>query len=202
MEAAELLRTTSLPARSFYAQPTVQVARALLGTALLHQTPEGLLAGRIVETEAYLAEGDLAAHSRAGPTRRNGVVFGPPGHAYVFTIYGMHCCLNVAVEPDGTPGCVLIRALEPLCGIDAMRAFRSGAPRRPSLANGPGKLTRALGIGMRHNGADLLAGPLSIRRFATTSPLPIQASPRIGISKSKELVLRFFIAHNECVSRR
>ncbi len=202
MEPAELLTSTYAPTRSFFARPTVEVAKDLLGTALLHRTPQGLLAGRIVETEAYLGEQDLAAHSSAGRTPRTEVIFGAPGHAYVFTIYGMHRCLNVVAEPHGTAGCVLIRALEPLCGMAAMRSHRHGVARLADLANGPGKLTSALAIEIQQNGADLFAGPLTIRRFRRHEPIPIKATPRIGISQSTDLVLRFLIADNECVSQR
>lgn len=202
MEQATLLTSTYVPRRSFFARPTVELAQNLLGTVLLHRTPRELLAARIVETEAYLGEHDLAAHSHAGRTPRTRVIFGAPGHAYVFTIYGMHRCLNVVAEPDGTPGCVLIRALEPLCGVAAMRVNRLGVERLADLANGPGKLTSAMAIGMQQNGADLLAGPLTIRRFQHQRPITIQATPRVGISKSRDLILRFLIADNECVSHR
>ncbi len=202
MQPAELLASTRLPPRTFYERPTEDVARALLGSALLHRTAQGLLAGRIVEVEAYLGKGDPAAHSSAGLTHRTRAIFGPPGHAYVYRIYGMHCCLNAVAEPEGLPGCVLIRALEPICGIEAMQSRRPAARRRADLANGPGKLTSAMAIGLNLYGADLTRGQLTIRIPDNSPPLKVETTCRVGISKAKELDLRFFIANNEFVSRR
>ncbi len=171
--------------RSFYARPTVEVARGLLGQILVH----GETSGRIIETEAYLGVGDLAAHSARGLTERTRVIFGPPGHAYVYLIYGMYECLNVVAEPDGTPGCVLIRALEPLTGLELMRERRH---HHRHLANGPGKLTLALGITRAHNGVDFTRGPLLIRPGAP--PADIRVTPRIGITQCADLPLRFLAA--------
>ena len=199
---SELLATTSIPPRSFYAGPAAQVARSLLGTILLHRTSEGLLAGVIVEVEAYLGQNDPAAHSCAGRTTRTNVIFGRPGHAYVYRIYGLHHCLNVVAEPDGTPGCVLIRALEPVCGLAAMRGRRTAGCGLEQIASGPGKLTQALGIGMQAYGADLRGEPLSIRVPRSKPGIRVQTTGRIGIRKARELDLRFFIADNEHVSRR
>ena len=170
--------------RSFYRRPTAQVARDLLGKVLVH----GETSGRIIEVEAYLGVDDLAAHSSRGITERTRVIFGPPGHAYVYLIYGMYECLNVVAEPDGTPGCVLIRALEPLTGLDLMRERRAG--RDP--AGGPGKLTRALAITRAHNGLDLTRGPLRI----VDAPTPegqVLVTPRIGITKCVDWPLRFVL---------
>ena len=169
--------------RSFYARPAVEVARGLLGKILRH----GDASGRIVETEAYLGTNDAAAHSARGLTPRTRVIYGPPGHAYVYLIYGMYHCLNMVAEPEGVAGCVLIRALEPLGGI---------APP----ASGPGKLTRALGITMRHCGADLTCGPLAVYSDGASDAFEIGVSPRIGISKAVDLPLRFFIRGNRFVS--
>ncbi len=199
---SELLAATRLPARSFYARPTVEVARSLLGSILLHRTDEGLLAGVIVEVEAYLGQDDPAAHSSAGPTARTRVIFGDPGHAYIYKIYGLHHCLNVVAEPGGTPGCVLVRALEPVCGIDAMRSRRVAARRADQIASGPAKLTQAMGIGIESYGADLLGEPLSIRLPHKEPEVKVRTTKRIGIRKAQELDLRFFIADNEHVSRR
>ncbi len=182
--------------RSFYARRTVDVARALLGKIVVH----GGASGRIVETEAYLGRGDEAAHSARGVTPRTRVIFGPPGHAYVYLIYGMYDCLNLVAEPDGVPGCVLIRALEPLGGLDPMRR-RRGVGRLEDLANGPGKLTRALGITLRHNGADVTRGPITVHAPEHDAPFEIGVSARIGISRSADLPLRFFVKGNRCVSR-
>lgn len=199
---SELLAATRLPARSFYARPTVEVARSLLGSILLHRTVEGLLAGVIVEVEAYLGQDDPAAHSSAGRTARTRVIFGDPGHAYVYKIYGLHHCLNVVAEPGGTPGCVLVRALEPVCGLDAMRSRRVVARRADQIASGPAKLTQAMGIGIESYGADLLGEPLSIRLPHKEPAVKVRTTKRIGIRKAQELDLRFFIADNEHVSRR
>lgn len=197
-----LLAATRLPARSFYARPTAEVARSLLGTILLHRTNDGLVAGVIVEVEAYLGQDDPAAHSSAGRTPRTRVIFGDPGHAYVYKIYGLHHCLNVVAEPGGTPGCVLIRALEPICGIDAMRSRRIAARRADQIASGPAKLTQAMGIGMEAYGADLLSEPLTIRLPHKEAEVEVGTTRRIGIRKAQELDLRFFIVDNEHVSRQ
>ena len=182
--------------RAFYNRPAIEVARALLGTVLVH----GTCSGRIVETEAYLGLQDRAAHSWRGITPRTRVLFGESGHAYVYLIYGMYECLNVVAEPEGSPGCVLIRALEPLEGIPRMRRRRPGARGIEDLANGPGKLTLALGITRRHNGLDLTKGALTIH-----APAPevfnVSVSPRIGIKHCADWPLRFFIEGNRFVSR-
>lgn len=190
----------SLP-RSFYSRPVVDVARDLLGMVLAH----GTTSGRIVETEAYLGPQngilDRAAHSWRGVTPRTRVIFGAPGHAYVYLIYGMYECLNVVAEPEGSAGCVLIRALEPLEGIARMRRRRPGARGIEDLANGPGKLTLALSITRAHNGADLTRGPLLIHPPETRDQLRIGVSPRIGIRHCADWPLRFFIEGNRFVSR-
>lgn len=155
--------------RRFYARATAEVARDLLGKYLCH----GPRMGRITEVEAYLPYVDEAAHSFRGRTARTKVIFGPPGHAYVYFIYGMHCCMNVVVEKDGVPGCVLIR------GVDG-------------FGDGPGKLTRNMGITLEHYGADLTRGALVIRDGP--KPLHILTTPRIGIRRSVELPLRFVLA--------
>ena len=169
--------------RSFYARPAVEVARDLLGCVLAH----GNRAGRIVETEAYLGLDDRAAHAWRGLTNRTRVLFGPPGHAYVYLIYGMYECLNLVAEPDGKPGCVLIRALEPVCGLT-----RS--------ATGPGRLTRAMGITRRHNGQDVTHGSLVVRRPRQLELFSIAVSPRVGITHCADWPLRFYIEGNRYVS--
>jgi DNA-3-methyladenine glycosylase len=177
---------TRLP-RSFYARPTVEVARDLLGKVIRH----GSASARIVETEAYLGTGDAAAHSARGPTPRTRVIFGPPGHAYVYLIYGMHYCLNIVAEPEGVAGCVLVRAVEP----------NNAAPGIALPSNGPGKLTRALGITLQHYGVDLTRGPITLHEPSDRDGFEIGISPRIGISQAAELPLRFFIRGNGFVSR-
>jgi DNA-3-methyladenine glycosylase len=183
--------------RSFYGRPAVEVARALLGKVLVH----GDASARIVETEAYLGLSDAAAHAWRGRTVRTEVLFGPPGHAYVYLIYGIHECLNMVAEPEGSPGCVLIRALEPLTGLEAMHHRRPAAARIEDLANGPGKLTRAMGITRRHNGADLTHGPLTVHEPAVRERFTIAVSPRIGITRNADWPLRFYITGNTFVSR-
>jgi DNA-3-methyladenine glycosylase len=159
------------------------------------------VAGVIVETEAYLGGDDLAAHSSRGITDRTRVIFGPPGHAYVYFIYGMYECLNIVAEPEGRPGCVLIRALEPLAGIEAMRERRTAAKRLEDLASGPGKLTLAMGITRAHNGADLTRGSLVVRAPAEPRRVEIDVTPRIGITHCADWPLRFVIRGNRFVSR-
>jgi DNA-3-methyladenine glycosylase len=173
------------------------VARDCLGKLLVH----GSTAGRIVEVEAYLGVDDRAAHAWRGVTPRTRVIFGPPGHAYVYFIYGMYECLNFVAEPVGMAGCVLIRALEPLAGFAAMRRRRPSAKRVEQLANGPGKLTLALGVTRKLNGADLVAGPLQVRQAFDDSPPEIQVTPRIGITHCADWPLRFVIQNNPYVSR-
>lgn len=197
MDLKQLEAETDILPRSFYERPTIAVARELLGTILVH----GRTAGRIVEVEAYLGAADLAAHASRGLTNRTRVLFGPPGHAYVYFIYGMYECLNLVAEPEGTPGCALIRALEPLAGIGIMRRRRPQARSVEELANGPGKLTQALGITRRHYGADVTRGPLTVRRLKQDAPFEILATARIGIRHCAQWPLRFLIAGNRCVSR-
>jgi DNA-3-methyladenine glycosylase len=139
-----------------------------------------------VEVEAYLGREDPAAHAFRGLTPRTRVIFGQPGHAYVYLIYGMYECLNLVAEPPGSPGCVLIRAVEPLCGITR-------------TTNGPGKLTLALGITRRHYGRDLTRGTLTVRDSGTQSG-PILTSPRIGIRQAADWPLRFYLGGNPHVS--
>jgi len=194
VRAQEIVRGLS---RSFYERGTIEVARELLGKVLVH----GPAAGIIVETEAYLGGDDLASHSAAGVTDRTRVIFGPGGHAYVYLSYGVHDCMNIVAEADGTPGCVLIRALEPIQGLDAMRVRRPKARTDRDLASGPGKLTRALGITREHTGVDMTRGDLVVRAGSAVVPFEIAITPRIGITKCAELPLRFFIAGNPFVSR-
>jgi len=182
--------------RAFYDRPTVEVARGLLGKVLIH----GPAAGVIVETEAYLGGDDLAAHSARGITERTRVIFGPPGHAYVYFIYGMYECLNLVAESDGKPGCVLIRALEPVSGLEIMRRRRPAARKPEDLASGPGKLTLALAITRAQNGADVTRGSLVVREPLVPRAIDIQVTPRVGITKCADLPLRFLIRGNRFVS--
>jgi DNA-3-methyladenine glycosylase len=181
--------------RAFYERSAVEVARDLLGKVLVH----GPAAGIIVETEAYLGGDDLASHSARGLTPRTRVIFGPPGHAYVYFIYGMYECLNLVAEPAGQAGCVLLRALEPAAGIGIMRQRRGARPDR-EIASGPGKLTLAMAITRAHNGADVTRGSLVVREPAEPRHMEIAVTPRIGITKCADLPLRFLVRGNRFVS--
>jgi DNA-3-methyladenine glycosylase len=193
---AELIAKSDILKRDFYDRPAIEVARDCLGKILVH----GKTAGRIVETEAYLGVDDRAAHAWRGLTERTRVIFGPPGHAYVYFIYGMYECLNFVAEPEGQAGCVLIRAVEPLAGIVQMQRRRPTAKRIEDLASGPGKLTRAMGISRKQNGADLTESALHVREFREHTPFEVQVTPRIGIRHCADLPLRFLIANNRFVS--
>lgn len=202
--ARDLKDIQPLP-RAFYNGAPDQVARKLLGKILVRESEKEILAGRIVETEAYFGIDDPAAHSAAGKTARNAVLFGLPGHAYVYFIYGVHYCLNVSCEPAGHAGCVLLRALEPLAGLQTMarlRALPSSAAGR-ALTGGPGKLCSALQITRADNGNDLTRqrSPLRIVDDASSTRLDIETSPRIGIRKAADRPLRFLLRGNACVSR-
>ncbi|HMD15864.1 MAG TPA: DNA-3-methyladenine glycosylase [Terriglobales bacterium] len=206
-------RVTLLTAEFFNRDPR-RVARALLGKLLVRKTPRGVLAGRIVETEAYLGQGDAAAHSAAGRTARNSVLFGPPGHAYVYFIYGNHYCLNVSCLPDGVPGGVLFRALKPVAGIEQMVQARGielakeAELKRISLlkkiSSGPGRMSEALGITReRDNGKSLVSARSDLRIVDDGYHVRrVTVTPRIGIVKSAEQPLRYFIAGNPFVSGR
>lgn len=190
--------------RSFYRRPAEKVAADLLGCLLVHQAARGpQLAGRIVETEAYAGESDRACHAHAGRTQRNAVMYGAPGHAYVYFIYGMYDMLNVVCQPAGCPEAVLLRGVEPVLGLDVMRR-RRGVRRDVDLANGPGKLCRAFGVTRRHNGLDLLDSEIWIARGTRRDGERIARSRRIGVDYAgtdAARLLRFFLAANPHVSR-
>jgi DNA-3-methyladenine glycosylase len=190
-------RTGAILSRRFYNRSTVEVAKDLLGKVLKH----GDTSGVIVETEAYLGEDDLAAHSSRGLTDRTRVIFGPPGHAYVYLIYGTYECLNLVAEPAGKPGCVLIRALQPLDGIQLMQSRRRAARKPQQLASGPGKLTLALGITRAHNGVDVTRGPITVHQPEAAGRVDIITTPRIGITHCADWPLRFYVAGSPFVSR-
>lgn len=196
--------------RRFFARDTVEVARDLLGCTLWAEGGAGICAGRIVEVEAYLDERDPASHAGRGPTRRSAIMFGPPGVAYVYLIYGMHHCLNAVTERDGRAGAVLIRALEPLVGLETMRARAGGRGSATSLCAGPGRLCRALGVDLRWNGLPLHGrmrkepnNPGSGRVWiaAGRPPARITRGPRIGIRRAVDRPLRFCDAESCCLSR-
>ncbi len=201
------LRVAGPPlSRSFYNRTASKVARDLLGCWLVHRPRRngGLLIGRIVETEAYVGERDRACHAHAGRTARNAVMYGRPGHAYVYFIYGMYDMLNVVCQPEGCPEAVLIRALEPVEGVEIMRRRRR-TRRDVELANGPGKLCRAFGITRRrHDALDLGDGVLWIAAAARRRGERVLRGPRIGVDYAGADALRplrFWLAGNPHVSR-
>jgi len=173
--------------RDFYARDTVAVARALLGQRLVHVVAGLRLGGLITETEAYVGEADRACHARAGRTRRTAVMYGPPGFAYVYLNYGVHWMLNIVTEDEGFPAAVLIRGLSPSEGLVRMRRNRPRT-KDEALADGPGKLTRALSIAGALNGADLCRPDAALFVEAEPDPLPeaIRAGPRVGIRNVPE----------------
>jgi DNA-3-methyladenine glycosylase len=186
--------------RRFYLRPARAVARDLLGCVLVARRGATITAGRIVETEAYLGPEDRASHAAFRPGSR-ALFYGEGGFAYVYLNYGMHRCLNAIAGRAGHPGCVLIRALEPIMGRRAMARRRRVPADSPRLASGPGNLTRALGITLRHNRADLTRGRLTIEPPVEPRGFTIAAGPRVGITRSRNLRLRFWIAGHRCVSR-
>jgi DNA-3-methyladenine glycosylase len=195
--------------RSFYERPTLTVVEDLLGKVLVHRTRAGTTAGMIVEAEAYIGENDPACHAAPGPTRRNAPLYGPPGHAYVYLNYGIHCLVNAVTESAGRPAAVLIRALHPLEGLALMRRRRANGPSRAAsrggamhevdLCRGPGNLTRALGITLRENTLDLSASGLVIedRGYSTGE---VAWGPRVGIRVGVEKPWRCWIAGHPSVS--
>ncbi len=189
--------------RSFFRRPTVSLARDLIGCVLVSGESGVSVAGRIVETEAYLSEGDPASHSHRGETRRNASMFGEAGLVYVYLIYGVHHCLNVVSGEAGVGEAVLIRALEPLEGLELMRARRGGVRDR-ELCRGPGKLAQAFGLSLEHDGLDLCRGPLELRapaaRVGVHEASTIEAGPRVGITKAADLPLRFRVGGSEWTS--
>lgn len=195
-------------ARAFFARDTLTVARDLLGRHLVHVLDGVLLSGKIVETEAYIGESDEASHASPGPTERNASMYGPAGHAYVYLIYGMYHCFNVVTERVGFPAAVLIRALEPLEGLDFMSERRGPAGARDikRLTSGPGRLCQALAIDRRHDGADLCARGAQLFLEAG-DPEPDEAvatSPRVNVRGDEAAVSaswRFFVVENRYVSR-
>ena len=181
--------------RALFCRDPRDVARNLLGTILVN----GPVAGRIVEAEAYLAEGDPAAHAYRGRTRRTEVLFGPPGHAYVFRTR-QHACLNVVAQPAGVPGCVLIRAVAPISGLDLMRERRRGMSDA-QLTNGPAKLCQAFDIDMRHYGVDLCDGEGLHLEGDGVCARDVVTGPRVGVGAARTAPLRYYLADDPYVSR-
>jgi DNA-3-methyladenine glycosylase len=181
----------------FYERPVLEVARALIGCSV----ECGGAAGVIVETEAY-HDSEPASHAFIGLTPRTQTLFGAPGKAYVYRSYGIHALLNAVCEPEGIGAAVLIRALEPLSGIERMRERRGALLSDEQLCSGPGKLSQALGVTLAHNGCDLADGPVRIRARAPLWQAPeIVTAPRVGITKATDLPWRFYVPHNRNVSR-
>jgi DNA-3-methyladenine glycosylase len=191
----------ALPA-AFYARETERVAREMLGGVLECHTPEGVASGRIVETEAYLGEDDPACHAAVGRTARTSPLYGRPGTAYVYFIYGMHWCVNAVTRAEGLPSAVLIRALEPLEGVELMRRRRPGARRLEDLTSGPARLCDALGITGAHNGLPLQEPPLLVRRGGAIPDAAVTVAPRVGITKAADWPLRWFVTDSAFVSGR
>ena len=178
--------------RNFYDRSTVQVAHELLGKLLVHRLDGEERIGKIVEVEAYLGPQDLAAHTSKGLTPRTRAMFGPPGHVYVYLIYGMHHCMNVVTEPEGTGTAVLLRALEPVTNL-------------MHNASGPGRLCKAMGINKSHYGHDLCSPTLFIAEDPAAQPLNIVERPRIGVDYAGEWAakpLRFYIEGNRYISKK
>jgi len=191
---------------AFFNRDPRRVARALLGKLLLRKTANGTLAGRIVETEAYLGSNDAAAHAAAGQTARNAVVFGPPGRVYVYFIYGNHYCLNVSCLPEGQAGCVLFRALEPVQGVEGMAEAR-GVPvgscaDLKKISSGPGRLCEAFGITRdRDNGKDLTSAKSDLQLAEDGFRVrKVEVTRRVGITKSADHPLRYLVSGNPFVS--
>lgn len=194
----------SRPERSFFEGDTLELARRLLGCTLWHAAPDGLTAGRIVETEAYCGETDAAAHSykRRAPDGRTSVMYGPGGFAYVYLIYGMHCCMNIVCAPAGTPHAILLRALEPVEGIALMRARRK-REKDTELCSGPGKLCAAMGIDRACYGQDLLGDTLWLTLGRPVPAREIVSTGRVGVDYAGEAAnypWRFYIDGNPHVS--
>ena len=197
--------------RGFYDRPTLDVARDLIGKMLVHERRGVRTSGVIVEAEAYIGESDPACHAAPGPTRRNEPLYGPPGYSYVYLNYGIHCLVNVVTEARGTPAAVLIRALDPLEGIDAMRRRRARAakgrttPARAvsdhEICRGPGNLTMAMGITLAENRLDLLGERLFVEE-AGARVGRLAWSPRIGIRAGVDRPWRVYLAGHEAVSSR
>jgi DNA-3-methyladenine glycosylase len=205
-----MIKDAKLVRREFFDRDPRKVARELLGKLIVRTEKQKKIAGRIVEVEAYLGEDDLAAHAAAGETERNSVLFGPPGHAYVYFIYGVHHCLNISCLPNRQAGCILIRALEPVSGLAEMAKARKlrdleliARSDFRKLTAGPGRLCEALGITReRDNGKDMVSAKSDLQVMEDGYKAgEIAVTPRIGITKSLEMPLRYVMAGNGFVSR-
>lgn len=186
--------------RSFFARDSVSLARDLLGRILFYKTADGLIAGRIVETEAYTGAADPASHAYRGQTARNQVMFGKAGFTYVYFSYGMHYCLNVTAEKPGVAAAVLLRAMEPLAGVSLMRARGDHGPEI-RLLSGPGKIGRAFALSLADNGRDLTRGPLGISAGEPVVETRVAIGKRVGISRAADFPYRFYVKGSAAVSR-
>jgi DNA-3-methyladenine glycosylase len=187
---------------AFYDRPSVGVARDLLGKTLWRLTKAGLTAGIIVETEAYDGANDPASHAWRGQTQRNAIMFGPPCRAYVYFTYGMHYCINAVTGPEGQASAVLLRAIQPIVGLDIMSERRGTTIPDRDLARGPGRLCQALGITTADNGTDLTGDTLWVSETADAPDLLIATTPRIGITRATERPWRFVVCDSRYVSGR
>jgi DNA-3-methyladenine glycosylase len=187
--------------RAFYARPTLEVARALIGKLVWRRTAEGLVGGITVETEAYISAVDPAAHGHGGVTARTTTMYGPPGHAYVYFTYGMHHCLNCVTESEGVGAAVLLRALQPVAGLDLLRARRGFGIVERDLLRGPARLCQGLALTRADDGLDLTGDTLWLTENpAWTSDAVIATSPRVGITRAMDLPWRFYVAGSPWVS--
>ena len=184
--------------RSFYNRPTIEVARDLLGKNVVYNSPKGRLEASIVEVEAYIGESDPACHAAPGPTTRNLVMYGKAGFSYVYFIYGMHYCFNIVTERKGFPAAVLVRAAEPVGGLEIMKR-NSPRSRAGTILSGPGRFCRAFGLTVEQSGVDL-TGSLLYLRDASRCQSEVVVTRRVGINKGSDLPYRFFLAGSNAVS--
>jgi DNA-3-methyladenine glycosylase len=202
---------TGLLPREFFARPSVAVAPDLLGCLIVHETAEGRVAVMLTEVEAYAGESDPASHAYRGRTARNAVMFGPPGHVYVYFTYGMHFCMNLVCQGDPGASAVLLRAGRVVDGAPLAAARRAGraprasraAPRQADLARGPARLCEALGVDRSHDGADAVDPASPLRALAAPEPVPaagISCGPRVGVSRAADVPWRFWITGDPAVS--
>lgn len=196
------MKPGSIVPAKFYERDTEIVARDMLGMLLQCSTPEGTISGVIVETEAYVGEHDAACHAAAGITARTAPLYERAGIAYVYFIYGMYWCFNAVTRAEGSPSAVLVRAVEPVEGIDLMRRRRPRVHRDRDLTNGPGKLCLALGITGEMNGRSLQRGSLVLRDYTSYSDSAVAITPRIGIRHAADWPLRWIVSGNEYVSKQ
>jgi DNA-3-methyladenine glycosylase len=187
--------------RSFFDRPVLEVAPDLLGRLVVHDTPEGVVTARLTEVEAYDGPNDPGSHAFRGRSKRNGTMFGPPGHVYVYFTYGMHYCMNLVCGPPGTPTGILLRAAEIVDGLDVARKRRPAAKNDRDLARGPARLVEALGVTRTDDGADICGiGPLLVLHGAPPAKERIRTGPRVGLRDAPDFPWRFWIDADATVS--